>query len=102
MAKCQTDFLVCVKGPKCAKRGSRKLLKQLQRLIEEAGAESQFSVTQTKCLDLCGKGPAVVVMPDRLSYGKVKPKDCKKIIDTHAAGKKRVKRLALKKKAKKV
>lgn len=49
-------------------------------------------------MDLCKKGPVVVTMPDKASYGRVAPADAKEIVANLVAGGKPLERLRIKKK----
>lgn len=91
---------VCTRGKKCPKRGSEKVLEELQAEIERQGAADSVEVKGCKCLDLCKKGPVVVVLPSKVKYGRVEKSDCAEIIKTHKAGEDTVERLVITKKKK--
>ena len=52
-------------------------------------------VTNTGCLQICDKGPIVIVYPDNVWYGKVSPDDVEEIMDSHIEGGEVVKRLEI-------
>lgn len=92
----KTKIYVCTEGKKCPKKGSEKVAKALHRAVEEQGAD--IVVKECKCLDLCKKGPAVVVVPDKAKYGRVTPEDAAEIVAAAKSGSGPVKRLEVKKK----
>jgi len=69
-------YFVCT-GKDCLKRGAKELLDSLE---QELPTISQFNtvVIKTKCIDLCKRGPLLVV--DNVCYEKVDPKYLKKIL----------------------
>lgn len=84
---------VCVTGKTCEEQHSKDVLHALKDEIKELGLKKQIRINQAGCLGQCGKGPMVVVYPDNVWYGKVKPKDCSEIIEKHLLGDEVVKRL---------
>ncbi len=96
-----SKIYVCTRGKRCPKRGSEKVLEQLQAEVTRQAAESSLEVKGCKCLDLCKKGPSMVVMPGKVKYGRVQVSDCSEIIKAHAAGAEPVERLVIKKRQKK-
>jgi bidirectional [NiFe] hydrogenase diaphorase subunit len=94
-----TKIYVCTQGKKCPKRGSKKVLEQLQ--AEVTAQASSLEVKGCGCLDLCKKGPSIVVTPDKVRYGRVEPEDAAEIIKAHSEGSGPVQRLVIEKKKKK-
>lgn len=93
-----TKIYVCTKGKKCPKRGSEKVLEALETEIAQQGAENSLEVKGCKCLDLCKKGPVIVVMPGKVKYGRVQASDSAEIVKAHTSGDEPVERLVIKKK----
>ena len=89
---------VCTKGKKCPKKGSDDVCTAFESAVSELGVGDTVSVKGSKCLDLCKKGPVVVTMPDKISYGRVSEADAKEIVSNLVAGGKPVERLRIKKK----
>ncbi len=89
---------VCTRGKKCPKRDSEDVLEAFECAAEKDGLGDTVSIKGAKCLDLCKKGPAVVVMPDKVRYGRVQPSDAAEILKAHCQGGKPVERLVIKKK----
>ncbi|MBS2008262.1 MAG: (2Fe-2S) ferredoxin domain-containing protein [Cyanobacteria bacterium SZAS TMP-1] len=86
---------VCTEGKKCPKRGGKDVARALHKAAEGTG--DQLVVKECKCLDLCKKGPAVIVMPDKVRYGRVTEADAAEIVSTHLAGGEPIKRLQTRK-----
>ncbi|MBK9141274.1 MAG: (2Fe-2S) ferredoxin domain-containing protein [Candidatus Melainabacteria bacterium] len=63
-------ILVCTRGKKCPKRGSLGIF---ETIAGACGADSQ--VIGCKCLGMCKKGPAVVVMPGKQRFKRVSTDD---------------------------
>ena len=91
-------IFVCTKGKKCPKKGSEAVCAAFEAAVSELGCGNTVSIKGSKCLDLCKKGPAVVTMPDKISYGRVTAVDTKEIVANLVAGGKPIERLRLKKK----
>lgn len=89
---------VCTKGKKCPKKGSDAVCTAFESAVSELGCDGSVSIKGSKCLDLCKKGPAVVTMPDKVSYGRVTAADAKEIVANLVAGGKPIERLRIKKK----
>jgi len=47
------------------------------------------------CLDQCELGPTVVVYPEAIWYGQVRPEDVDEIIESHIVGGRPVQRLVI-------
>ena len=55
------------------------LRKDLVRMINESGLKGRVRANKSGCLDVCEKGPAMVIYPNGFWYLDVKKKDIKKI-----------------------
>ncbi|OPZ90879.1 MAG: Ferredoxin, 2Fe-2S [bacterium ADurb.Bin425] len=75
-------IFVCTKGKKCPKKGGEDVC----AAITAAAAQHDIAVKGSKCLDLCKKGPAVVVSPGKRRYGRVKVEDAQAIVDSALQG----------------
>lgn len=94
-------ILVCTRGKKCSKRGSKGIFE-----IIAGAAESETKVVPSKCLGMCKRGPAVVVMPGKLKFRKVSESDALSIAQGNFSenldsGKKKKKKKEEKKRRKK-
>jgi len=54
----------------CHKKGSINLLQYLEQELSDRGL-SDVVVSSTGCLKVCDRGPAMIVYPDNIWYGKV-------------------------------
>src|SRR3984893_12939965 len=62
---------------------------ELQRLFKTKLAQrglKNVRANKSACLDHCDLGPTVVVYPEAVWYGSVKPEDVDEIIDSHIIG----------------
>ena len=55
------------------------LRKDLVRMINESGLKGRVRANKSGCLDVCEKGPAMVIYPNGFWYLDVKKKDIKTI-----------------------
>lgn len=63
----------------CGSCGGLDLRKDLVRMINESGLKGKVRANKSGCLDVCEKGPAMVIYPNGFWYLDVKKKDIKKI-----------------------
>jgi (2Fe-2S) ferredoxin len=71
---------------------------ELQRLFKIKLAQrglKNVRANKSGCLDQCELGPTVVVYPEAVWYGSVKPEDVDEIIDSHIIGGTPVERLII-------
>ena len=71
---------------------------ELQRLFKVKLAERGIKLVRANksgCLDQCELGPNVVVYPEGVWYGGVKPQDVDEIIESHILGDRPVERLRI-------
>jgi (2Fe-2S) ferredoxin len=59
------------------------------------GLKQQVRANKAGCLDQCEHGPSVVIYPEGVWYGGVRPEDVAEIIDSHIVGGVPVARLRL-------
>jgi (2Fe-2S) ferredoxin len=77
----------------CARNGSLQVIEELKKLVEEHKLRLQVRINKAGCMECCEIGPSVMVHPDNVWYQKVKPEDCREIIEQHIVGGKPVERL---------
>ncbi|WP_017319398.1 (2Fe-2S) ferredoxin domain-containing protein [Mastigocladopsis repens] len=65
----------------CRKQGAAKVLAAF-----EAQAVSGVTVTGCGCLGQCGNGPMVLVLPERVWYSRVHPKEVPLVVEQHLRG----------------
>lgn len=80
----------------CAMRGSHEIRKQMKAEIKKRGLKNSVRANQAGCMDACEFGPVVVVYPQNVWYGGVKPEDVTELLDTHLNGEGVVERLLIK------
>ncbi len=59
----------------CSQRGSQELREILKRYVKENGLIGKVRVSQSGCLDLCAKGPNLMIFPDNVWFQNVQPDD---------------------------
>jgi (2Fe-2S) ferredoxin len=67
----------------------------MQQLARAAGLGTKVRINKAGCLDQCEHGPMVVVYPEAVWYGKVRPEDAAEIVEEHLVGGRPVERLRL-------
>lgn len=74
---------ICL-GTACYVRGSERLLDEVKRVLNievgETTPDSKFSLDCLRCVGACGLAP-VMMIGDKV-YGRLQPKDVKKIIES--------------------
>jgi (2Fe-2S) ferredoxin len=68
---------------------------RLQKLTKEAGLAGKVRINKSGCLDQCEHGPVVVVYPEAVWYGNVRPADAEEIVAEHLVGGRPVERLRI-------
>ena len=81
--------------PSCTADGKSELHTQLQQLSKAAGLGATVRVNKSGCLDQCEHGPTVVVYPEAVWYGNVKPEDAAEIVNEHLIAGRPVERLRI-------
>jgi NADH-quinone oxidoreductase subunit F len=74
-------------------RGSLKVVQAFQKQIESQGLKDKVILKVTGCHGFCEQEPIVVIQPEGIFYGKVKPEDVEEIISTTILNNKIVERL---------
>ncbi|MBI4828487.1 MAG: (2Fe-2S) ferredoxin domain-containing protein [Nitrospinae bacterium] len=78
----------------CSERGAVSVWQKFADLLNQKQAFGKIMVSGVRsCLGPCQFGPVVVVYPDAVWYGKVRPEDVEEIFDSHLVGGKPVERL---------
>jgi len=81
--------------PSCTRDGNSELHTRLKQLSRDAGLDGRVRINKSGCLDQCEHGPTVVVYPEAVWYGHVKPEDAAEIVQEHLIGGRPVERLRL-------
>ena len=79
----------------CTTDGKSELHTRLQQLAKEAGLSGKVRINKSGCLDQCEHGPNVVVYPEAVWYGNVKPEDAEAIVAEHLVAGRPVERLRI-------
>lgn len=79
----------------CSARGSGAIRERLKELVKLRGLNSRIRVNTAGCLDQCEHGVTIVVYPETVWYGFVKPADVDEILESHLIGGQPVERLRL-------
>ena len=77
----------------CAQKGSEAIREAFKKQLHERGLKGKMRANAAGCLDQCEHGCAIVVYPEQVWYGGVKPEDVAEIIDEHLIGGRPVERL---------
>lgn len=92
MEKPKHHILICTSSrvvgePKgaCAKRDAGELLQYLQSEVDDRGMEG-IMISNTGCLKVCDRGPAMVIYPEGYWYGNLTEDAIDQILDALETG----------------
>ncbi|MEO1671220.1 MAG: (2Fe-2S) ferredoxin domain-containing protein [Cyanobacteria bacterium J06631_2] len=80
--KSKARVLICQKS-NCWKKGGKEVCSRIESILSDYGLSEDIPIKKTGCLKQCKKAPALVMMPDKARYNKVKLKQLKKIVAKH-------------------
>ncbi|MGD8306097.1 MAG: (2Fe-2S) ferredoxin domain-containing protein [Ignavibacteria bacterium] len=80
----------------CSEKGSLELRQLFKEKLNRLGINSEVRANSAGCLDACEFGISIVIYPDQVWYGNVKPDDVEDIIQEHIINNKPVERLMIK------
>ena len=83
--KSKAKVLICQKS-NCWKKGGKQVCAEIESILDDMDLSKEIPIKKTGCLKQCKKAPALVMMPDKARYNKVKPKQVAKMIDKHLIG----------------
>lgn len=85
-------------GTGCLANGSKAVAEEFRKQIAETGADLavECEIKETGCNGFCENGPLVTIVPDAISYYRVKPKDVTDILEKTIRGGETVDRLLYK------
>jgi (2Fe-2S) ferredoxin len=102
MAKFVRHVFVCInqrplENPRgcCDPAGMGNLQLLFKQELAARNLKSTIRANRSGCLDQCEHGPTVVVYPEAIWYGNVKPDDVIEIVESHLINGQPVKRLLL-------
>lgn len=79
----------------CGSERGMELVNAFKSGLESRGLQKDIRAQRAGCLDVCAKGPAVVVYPEGIFYGNVSVGDVEEIIEKHLVNDEPVERLKL-------
>ena len=79
----------------CALKGSEEIHGLFKAELARRGLKGQVRANSAGCLDACEYGVSVVVYPEGVWYGGVRPEDVPEIIEQHLVGGRPVERLRM-------
>ncbi|MBF0188149.1 MAG: (2Fe-2S) ferredoxin domain-containing protein [Magnetococcales bacterium] len=79
----------------CQTQGAGPVIEAFAGEMEKRGLWGRVALTTTGCMGPCDQGPTVVVYPEGVWYGKVKPEDVGEIFDQHLEAGNPVERLRI-------
>jgi (2Fe-2S) ferredoxin len=102
MAKFERHIFICTNQrpeghPRgcCSPSGEGELHRLFKVKLAQRGIKGTVRANKSGRLDQCEIGPTVVVYPEAVWYGHVKPEDVDEIIDSHIIGGRPVERLII-------
>jgi len=78
----RAHVLIC-SGSNCAIKGCRSIKQTCEQEIARHGLQGEVKVVDTGCLGLCEQGPALVVYPEGVMYGRLTTNDVAEIVAEH-------------------
>lgn len=82
MAVKRIELMLCT-GTGCMAGGAYHIKDALEKELEKQGLKDEVAVVQTGCNGFCGQGPLMVVEPEKIFYGWLKPEDIPYLIKEH-------------------
>lgn len=73
----------------CSAKDAGAIRERLKELVEKRGLKRKIRVNTAGCLDQCEHGVTMVVYPEAVWYGFVKPGDVEEILESHLVGARR-------------
>jgi NADH:ubiquinone oxidoreductase subunit F (NADH-binding)/(2Fe-2S) ferredoxin/NAD-dependent dihydropyrimidine dehydrogenase PreA subunit len=78
----RSHMLMCA-GTACVSCGSFKVRERLEQELKNRGLDEEVKVVITGCNGFCAEGPIMVVYPEGIFYGKLKPEDMPLLVEEH-------------------
>jgi len=82
MAAKRIELMLCA-GTGCVAGGSFRIKQALEEEIARHGLADEIALVPTGCNGFCGQGPLMVVMPEQVFYGWLKPEDIPFLVQEH-------------------
>jgi (2Fe-2S) ferredoxin len=80
-APTKAKILVCQKSG-CIKRGGKKLLSELENILQARGLQDKATIKCTGCLKRCSKAPNVVVQHGKKEYRQLRPEAIASLLES--------------------
>ena len=98
--KYQKHVFICTnqkEAPKksCGEVHGLALVDAFKQALKDRDLSVAIRAQKTGCLDVCGRGPALVVYPEGVFYGNVQLSDVDEIVESHLVNNTPVERLKL-------
>jgi len=78
----RSHMLICA-GTACVSCGAMKVRERLEQELKDRGLSEEVRVVITGCNGFCAEGPIMVVYPEGIFYGKLKPEDMPLLVEEH-------------------
>lgn len=69
--------------PSCGEEQGLKLVQQFKKQLLDNNLNAEVRAQKCGCLDICEKGPMIVIYPEGVFYGGVTVDDVQEIVETH-------------------
>lgn len=79
----------------CGEAKGMELVSVFKEGIKRRGLNTDVRAQRAGCFDICETGPNVIVYPEGVIYGCVKPSDVEEILDEHICNSRPVERLRI-------
>ena len=79
----------------CAQKGSEAIHQRFKEELARLGLKGQVRANTAGCMDACAFGVTVVVYPEGVWYGRVRPEDVPEIVERHLLGGEPIARLLI-------
>jgi NADP-reducing hydrogenase subunit HndC len=78
----RVELMTCC-GTGCVAGGAFRIKETLEQEIQKHGLKDHVSVVLTGCNGFCGRGPLLVVFPEGIFYGNLKPENVPMLVEEH-------------------
>lgn len=82
MAIRRIELMLCT-GTGCVAGGAFRIKEALEKELAKRNLEQEVGIVITGCNGFCGQGPLMVVQPDGIFYGLLKPQDIPFLVEEH-------------------
>ncbi len=69
--------------PVCSEGRSEEVLKAIKEEVKKRGLKGKVRALKSGCMDLCEKGPNVMIFPDNILHSGVTPGDVPTLIEKY-------------------